>query len=209
MRLLPRRPGPPDPAEDDTEVDAAEAGGPNGVTSAKGRPTPKRRDSEARRGPAAPAPKTRREAVQRQRQQTKQAKTSGTRLTSTERRARMMAGDEAFLPRRDAGPLRALARDYVDSRRMLSNLLLVLFPLIVISGFTRVQLINVLVLLVFVAVLFEWVRSGSKVLGLARARGIDVGKTSALNIGFYAGTRAYLPRRWRVPRARVGLGDPV
>ncbi|MEP6852864.1 MAG: DUF3043 domain-containing protein [bacterium] len=205
MRLLPRRPAPADPsAADAAEQDELGAGP---VT--KGRPTPKRRDSEVRRGPAAPAPKTRREAIARQREQVKKAKTSGTRLSPGDRRARMLAGDEAFLPRRDAGPLRALARDYVDSRRMLSNVLLVLFPLIVLSGFARVPAINIVVLVVFMAVLVEWILTGRKLLALATTRGIDRGKNTALGLGFYAGSRAYLPRKWRVPRARVGLREPI
>ena len=31
----------------------------------------------------------------------------------------------------------------------------------------------------------------------------------AMSIGFYAGSRAYLPRRWRLPAPQVGLGDPI
>jgi len=28
-------------------------------------------------------------------------------------------------------------------------------------------------------------------------------------IGFYAGSRAYLPRKWRLPAPRVEHGDPI
>ncbi|MDT4914162.1 MAG: hypothetical protein QOC66_3290, partial [Pseudonocardiales bacterium] len=30
-----------------------------------------------------------------------------------------------------------------------------------------------------------------------------------MTIGFYAGSRAYLPRRWRLPSPQVERGDPI
>lgn len=206
VRLLPRRAA-AEPVDDDVEG-AAEGAAEVSAPESKGRPTPKRRDADPRRGPVA-APKTRREAMQRQRQQAKQARKSGTALTPRERRQRVLAGDPSALPRRDAGPLRALARDYVDSRRMLSNGLLILFPLIVVSFFFHTNFVNLVILGIFIAVLTEWMITGRKIMALARQRGLDIGRNTTFGIGFYGGTRAYLPRKWRVPRAQVGLGDDV
>lgn len=77
-------------------------------TSGKGRPTPKRRDAQRRRN-AEPPPANRKEAYKRlrERQRTERA----------EVRQAMMRGDDKHLPRRDKGPVRALVRDIVDSRR--------------------------------------------------------------------------------------------
>ncbi len=188
--------------------------------AAKGRPTPKRRDSEVRQGPVAPAPKTRREALARQRTLAKTAQSSprgggATALTAAERRQRLQAGDPAYLPRRDAGPLRALARDYVDSHRMFSNLLLLLFPISLLTVLARplgshaIGALNFVVVALLLVVFAEWVFTGRRVLAIAKERGIDPGRDGALQIGAYAGMRAYLPRRWRLPRARVGRGAKI
>ena len=49
-------------------------------TVGKGRPTPKRREAEGRRGPVAPPPKTQREAIKRSKEQ-------GKSLSKDEKRA--------------------------------------------------------------------------------------------------------------------------
>lgn len=165
----------------------------------------------------APAPKTRREALARQRTIAKTAPRAGSSstLTAAERRQRLLAGDPAFLPRRDAGPLRALARDYVDSHRMFSNLLLVLFPISLLTVLARplgrhaISALNFVVVGLLLLVFAEWVFTGRRVLSMARERNIDPGRDGALQIGAYAGMRAYLPRRWRLPRARVHIGDQI
>ncbi len=207
VRLLPRRQGTTD-TSDTANADLVEADAARGV---KGRPTPKRRESAPRRGPVAPAPRTRKEAMAWQRQQAQAAKTSkttsATALTAQERRARMMAGDPAYLARRDAGPVKALARDWVDSHRMLSNYLLLLLPLLVLSA--RFRAANIVVIALFAVVIVEWYITGRRLLGMAKARGLDVGRQSAFGVGFYAGSRAYMLRRWRVPKPRVSMGDKI
>jgi hypothetical protein len=212
VRLLPRRPSAvPDDVPINDALDSGSvspAGAESGGAAPKGRPTPKRRDADPRRGPVA-APKTRKEAAQRQRQQLKQSRRPSSSLTPAQRRQRMLSGDPSALPRRDAGPLRAFARDYVDSHRMLSNGLLILFPLIALSFFLKTAFVNLVILAIFFGVVVEWMITGRKIMGLATSRGIDKGKNTAMGIGFYAGTRAYLPRNWRVPRPRVALGDEI
>jgi hypothetical protein len=153
----------------------------------------------------------------RQRALAKSAPRAGTpaSLTAAQRRQRMLAGDPAFLPKRDAGPLRALTRDYVDSRRMFSNALLILFPVSLLTVLARplggaaVNLLNFVVIGLLVIVFIEWMFTGRRVLAMARDRGIDPGREGALQIGAYAGMRAYLPRRWRLPRAQVKIGDSI
>ena len=108
------------------------------------------------------------------------------------------------LPRRDRGATRKLARDYVDSTRMLSNYLLVLFPVMVVSYlYPPVQLV---VLLIFLGLLVEWYITGRRIRKLAIER---FGKADGgpMSIGFYAGSRAYMPRRWRLPGPQVERGD--
>lgn len=213
VRLLPRRPG-SDSSTDPNSSSAAglAAGQAENRPENKGRPTPKRRDSGPRRGPVTPAPKTRREAMARQREQAKLAKSAPkggrpTTLGPQERRARQLAGDPAYLARRDQGPMRAFTRDYVDSRRMFSNYLLLLFPIAILSQVVRF-FVTVEITLVLL-VLLEGVFTGRRVMAMGRARGIEQGRDKATGIGVYAIMRSYFPRRWRIPRPRVAIGEKI
>jgi hypothetical protein len=170
----------------------------------KGRPTPKRRTNT---GPTPPAPKTRKEAAAWQKQQGAKAKVAGQKkMTTTEYREALRTGDPRVLPRRDQGPVRALARDYVDSRRMASNYLLLLFPLMLVGY--AIHPIQLVTLALFFALLVEWVFTGSRIRKIARDRGMET-RESAVSLGFYAGSRAYFRRGWRRPAPRVQLGDPI
>jgi hypothetical protein len=177
------------------------------TTGGKGRATPKRRDSAVQRGPVS-APKTRKEALARQKQQAKAAKiarkTPTAAMTPAQRRAAMRSGDPAALPRRDQGPTRKLARDYVDSHRMFSNYLLMLFPLMIVSYL--LPYVQYVVIFVFLALIVEWYLTGRRVRRLAVERNGSA-QGSSMSIGFYAGSRAYLPRRWRLPAPQKALGE--
>jgi Protein of unknown function (DUF3043) len=202
VKLLPRR-------NAETAPDAAPEAAESAPVLGKGRPTPKRRDSAVQRGPVS-APKTRKEAYARQKQAAKAAKglrrTPAAAMTPRQRREALKAGDPAFLPRRDQGPTRKLARDYVDSHRMLSNYLLVLFPLLLLG--TVIKGVEIVVIAFFLALLVEWYLTGRRIRNMAIERNGSA-QGSALSIGFYAGSRAYLPRRWRLPGPQVNRGDPI
>ena len=178
--------------------------GPASARAPKGRPTPKRRTNST---PPPPAPKTRKEAAAWQKQQGSKSKVAGQKkLNATEYREAMKAGDPRVLPRREQGPVRALARDYVDSRRMASNYLLLLFPLMLVGyGYPPLQLLT---LVLFTLLLGEWMYTGARIRRLARSRGLEV-RDSAIALGFYAGSRAYFRRSWRRPLPRVELGDEI
>lgn len=200
---MPRRNAPSvdEPAETaDSEVDV--------VAGGKGRPTPKRRDSVPQRGPVS-APKTRKEAYARQKQQSKDARAArkaGTGMTTAQRRQAMRSGDPSTLPRRDQGQTKKLARDFVDSHRMLSNFLLLLFPILIASSF--VPALAAVAPLVLLVIVVEWYFIGRRIRRLAVERfgNADGGN---LSIGFYAGSRAYLPRRWRLPAPTVSRGESI
>jgi hypothetical protein len=196
--------------EADAEIldDDAEAGASELRTAPKGRPTPKRRDSQGRRGPVA-APRTRKEAYARQKQLAKEQKTARATArprTVAEQRAALKRGDADALPRRDQGKTKKLARDYVDSHRMVSNYLLFLFPLMIIG--IAVWWAQMFVLVAFLALLVEWYLTGRRIRALALERFGEV-QGGNLSIGFYAGSRAYLPRRWRLPSPQVELGEQI
>lgn len=205
MKLTKRAQG--DDASGEVATDPAEAV--DERPGAKNRPTPKRRDSQGKRGPVS-APRTRKEAYARQKQQAREqrtAKADAKPRTVAEQRAALRRGDEDSLPRRDRGKTRRLARDYVDSTRMLSNYLLWLFPLMIISAFVPgLAVVQLVVLVVFVALLVEWYFVGRRIRAMALSRFGDA-QGGNMTIGFYAGSRAYLPRRWRLPAPRVERGE--
>ncbi len=203
MKLLPRRSaGSPDETPEPAEVvlDAS------GATAAKGRPTPKRRDAAPRRAAITQPPRNRREAYRWQKEQAKRGGSTAIPTTREAQREALARGDESALPRRDRGPLRRLARDWADSHRMLSNYLLLIIPLMVIGSVVPFATLAVLVLLIILVA--EWWFTGRRIIALARERDIPV-QGGPLGLGFYVGTRAYLPRRWRLPKPQVGMGDPI
>ncbi len=202
MTMLRRKPstGTAEPAPEDA-AEPVSVGVPG---TPKGRPTPKRRTNSA---PVAPAPKTRKEAIAWQKQHGSKAKVAGQKkLTPAEYKQAMKAGDVRVLPKRDQGPVRQLARDYVDSRRMASNYLLLLFPLLLIG--MVVPQIQIVTLVMFALLVAEWIYTGSKIRRLARQRGLQT-REGSVSLGFYAGSRAYFRRSWRRPLPRVEFGDQI
>jgi hypothetical protein len=103
-------------------------------TQGKGRPTPKRKDAQPRRGgPVAPPPTNRREAAKQLREKQAENRKRVRQGTAT--------GDERAMLPRDAGPVRRLVRDLVDTRRNMGWLLLPtsVLPLITASVNPAVQ----------------------------------------------------------------------
>jgi len=167
----------------------------------KGRPTPSRRETQGRRrGPAPPPPRTQREALRRM------------RGSKAQRRERMLAGDQSYLLPRDQGPVKAYVRDLVDSRRHLAGAfmplaLLVIVVVLVPSPFVQqyASLVSVVMLL---AIIVEGVLLGRTVKHRVRERFPNASE-SGTSLGFYAMTRATQLRRLRVPKPRIGRGDPI
>ena len=186
-------------------------------TAGKGRPTPKRREAEGRRGPVAPPPMTQREAIKRSKDQGKSLTKEEKRALSAERRERMMSGDEKYVLPRDRGPVRAYVRDLVDARRNIAGILLpiaVLSFVILLIPIPTVQSYGPLVLLVaIVAAVLDTVIFARAIGQKVRAK-FPKGDSSDLStkssaLGFYAFNRACLFRRWRVPRPRVAVGTKI
>ena len=173
--------------------------------TAKGRATPKR--SEAERG--------RRQGITGTPARSGGSSRGGTKTSSAdaqaERRARQEAirrGEQWALPARDRGPVKALARDYIDSRRRLSEYYMYLMIVLVIVLFVKqsgVQLYAepiALVLILLVVVDAAWLRF--KLTKLVRER---LPGESTRGLTMYAVFRALQIRRFRVPPPRIRPGD--
>jgi hypothetical protein len=170
------------------------------VTAGKGRPTPKRSEAERRRRQPYTAPKDRKEAsrVSRDRQ----------RSDRTRRMEAVRRGEEWALPPRDRGPVKALARDYVDSQRRASEYymygLLVLLVLLFVPSLIVKTIVPLLVLAAVLVMAIEGVYIGRKVKSLAATR---LPGESTRGLGLYAAMRALQIRKLRVPKPRVKPGD--
>jgi DUF3043 family protein len=182
-----------------SDADASSAR-PGAVTAGKGRPTPKRSEAERRRRQPTTAPKDRKEAarVSRDRQRTDRAR----RMEGVRR------GEEWALPPRDRGPVKALARDYVDSKRRISEYYMYGLLGLLVLLFIRAPIVQTIVpLLVLAAVLvmgIEGIFIGRKVKSIAAER---LPGQSTRGLALYSAMRALQIRKLRVPKPRVKPGD--
>jgi hypothetical protein len=173
-----------------------------GVTQGKGRPTPKRSEAERRRRQPYAAPSDRKAAYQQSKDRD--------RATRSRRMEAMRRGENWALPRKDQGPVRALARDYVDSRRSLSEYymfaIIVLVVLVFIPGLRKSAVLDYLVVLLLLVIVVENYFVGNRVLRLARQR---FPGESTRGIRMYAAIRGTQIRRLRMPAPRVKPGDKI
>ena len=200
MRFL-RRSAEPEPAPAQAPPDTVRVGG-------KGRPTPKRRDAEAkRRGPAPPPPRTQREA-------SKLAKANRPsreeqRAAAAARREGMERGDDRYLLPRDRGPVKAYIRDVVDSRPHIMGLFMPLALVVLLSVIlpfpAMQQYLSLFSLICLVTMVTEGVYLGLSITKKVRAK-FPNQEVKGLTVGWYAFTRASQIRKFRVPKPRVARG---
>jgi Protein of unknown function (DUF3043) len=212
---------PDDAAESEIESPDARSRAPR-RTDPKGRPTPKRTDSArrgTRKGPVAPAPMTASEARARRKslkgpklsRDERRASKTASRARLTDRRERMMAGDEAYLLPKDQGPVRRYARDVVDSRRNVLGLFMpaALTLLFLMFAVPQLQLYMSPAMLVLMAVMgIDGVILGRKVGRMADEK-FPQNTESHWKLGIYAAGRASQLRRTRAPRPQVQRGADV
>jgi hypothetical protein len=176
--------------------------------AAKGRPTPKRSEAEKgrRQGitgtPGRPGPA--RGGASRG-----GASRGGSGRDGKEdrihRNEAMRRGEEWALPARDRGPVRALARDYVDSHRRLSEFYMYVMVAVIVVLFIHAPAVQqyaqpiALLLIVFVLVDAFFLRYSLRKLVAQRLPG-----QSTRGLTIYAVFRALQIRRFRVPPPRVG-----
>jgi hypothetical protein len=174
-----------------------------GLTAGKGRPTPKRSEAESRRRQPYAAPTDKKAASQQSR--------GRDRADRQRRMAAMKRGEEWALPRKDQGPVRGLARDYVDSRRTLSEyylygVVVLLFALFIPAFHKNSLIVDYIVLAILAVLLTEAFFIGRKVTRLAEQR---YPGQSTRGIRFYAAMRGTQMRRLRMPAPRVKRGDKI
>jgi Protein of unknown function (DUF3043) len=186
-------------AEDaDSAPDAGGAAG-RATTAAKGRPTPKRSEAERRRRPVS-APGDRKEANRQSRDRQ--------RGDRARRQQALAKGEQWALPVRDRGAVRALTRDYVDSRRRVSEFymygLVVLLALLFVRNAFVQSIVPLVVLAAVLVMLVEGIFIGRRARALAEER---LPGESTQGVRLYAAMRALQIRQLRMPKPRIKPGD--
>ncbi len=193
----------------ESQADAATtaAAGDAGTTpGGKGRPTPSRKEAEAARKQRVKPPLDRRSGTRADRQATREQRLQA--------RQALIAGDDRAMPARDQGLVRRFARDYVDSRRTLGEFMLpsmILFiPLTV--GANSIGNLTVRSYVVIATYLYMLMMIGGTAVLARRVKSLAAQKFPDDDVrgsGFYAAMRSLQLRRWRLPKPKVKLGDPV
>jgi hypothetical protein len=202
-------------ATDGTAQDSPGAQSPDGpaeakqprsqAEAAKGRPTPKRSVAERNRRQPITGSGSRSRAPAAPRTPEEKVRARGDRARKYEA---MKQGEAWALNPRDRGPAKALARDYIDSKRRVSEyymyILVVLLAAVFLRNKTEQQYISPLVLVLVVVILLDAqiIRRSLRKLVAERLPG-----ESTRGLTVYAVMRALQIRRFRMPAPRVRPGD--
>jgi len=192
-----------------------------GTTAPKGKPTPKRSETGRRRGPVAPAPMTTSEARRRRKavgapklsRDERKSERLARRADMSERREKMMAGEDAYLLPRDKGPVRRFVRDVVDSRRNVLGLFMpaalgLIFVMLAMPYPQLQQAISFAMPVLLLIMAIDGFIIGRKANRLVDEKFPD-NTESGWKLGLYAASRASQLRRMRAPRPQVNRGDKV
>jgi hypothetical protein len=184
-------------AHDDRAASSARA-----EREGKGRPTPKRKTSEAlNKRPLVPSDR--------------KAAGKSARVAARTQRDReytaMQTGDERFLPAKDKGPVRRYVRDYVDARWNLGEFFLPIAMVFVLMTFlfSKNQAVSVVVIMtLYVVVLVTITDAYLMWRKLKKTLFVKFGEQAFLKgLAMYAVMRAFQIRRARLPKPQVKHGE--
>ncbi len=165
---------------------------------AKGRPTPKRRESEAA---------NRRPLVVTDRKLARDSDKVRRKEAVALQRQAMVTGDDAHLPKRDKGPERRYIRDYIDARWSVGELMLPIMLIVLALSMLGQRwqllvffLVYGLVLVAIIDAFFMWRRIKAKL-----AAKFGPGKVPPGGL-MYAMMRSFQIRPTRMPKPQVKRG---
>lgn len=180
----------------------AEPEAPQEAPLGKGRPTPTRKEAEAR---------NRRPIVVDDRKEAKRIARQKRNEAYDRQRMAMQTGDERYLPLRDKGPVRRYARDYVDARWSIAEFFMPLaLVIIVVMMFVSRNLVlaNTLMIAMYALLLVAIVESAIAAQILRRKLVKKFGEEAIPRwTAFYAFGRSFYWRRLRQPKPQVKRGE--
>ncbi|MDJ1136482.1 DUF3043 domain-containing protein [Streptomyces iconiensis] len=182
------------------QVSAAEPKETRDPEAPKGRPTPKRSEAQGPRRTLSTTPTSRKDAARRQ----KEAR----RADMARQREALASGDERYLPARDKGPVRRLARDFVDAKWSVAEFFLpmaiIILVLSMINAGAFQSYVMLLWLLLIVLIVIDSVVLSVRLKKKIRERYPDEPKRGAVA---YALMRTLQMRRMRLPKPQVARGE--
>jgi len=166
----------------------------------KGRPTPKRKEAESARKQGITVPKDPKAARRAARERDREARAKS--------RAGLMAGDPAYFPRRDAGPVKAQVRDYIDRRRTVGEFFVPFAFVVLLMGLVDNPTVQTAVVYVWTSVLLLVVLD-TILVGILLGRSLRKdypAKSDRKGAVSYGVLRALQLRRFRIPPPRIKAG---
>ena len=174
----------------------------NDPSAKKGRPTPKRKDSESKRIVSSLAPASSKVEKKRAREQSRAARNAN--------RAAYLRGEESALPLRDRGPARRYVRNLVDSRKSIGEYFLpIIFVVLLLSIFPVAALQYggiALMYSVLLAAAVDGIFLSRKIKREVRKRFPDA---PTKGLGLYGWLRSTQMRRLRTPHPQVKHGETL
>ena len=169
------------------------------MSDKKGKPTPKRKEAQAKLKVSSLSPAASKEA--------KKALKAQARVRRLETRAAYMRGEESALPIKDKGPARRFVRNYVDERKSVTEYFLIFIMFILFLTVIPSPAVQLgAILLMYSAMI--WVAIDGFLLS-RRVKKLVAEKfpgESTKGLGLYGWMRSTQLRRLRAPAPQVGPG---
>ena len=169
------------------------------MSDKKGKPTPKRKEAQAKLKVSSLSPAASKEA--------KKALKAQARVRRLESRAAYMRGEESALPVKDKGPARRFVRNYVDERKSVTEYFLVFIMFILFLTVIPSPAVQLgAILLMYSAMI--WVAIDGFLLS-RRVKKLVTEKfpgEPTKGLGLYGWMRSTQLRRLRAPAPQVGPG---
>jgi hypothetical protein len=169
------------------------------MSDKKGKPTPKRKEAQAKLKVSPLSPTASKEA--------KKTLKAQARVRRLEARAAYMRGEESALPVKDKGPVRRFVRNYVDERKSVTEYFLVFIMFILFLTVIPSPAVQLgAIVLMYSAML--WVAIDGFLLS-RRVKKLVAEKfpdASTKGLGLYGWMRSTQLRRLRAPSPQVGPG---
>ena len=162
----------------------------------KGKPTPKRKEAEAKLKLSPLSPTASKDA--------KRALKEQARIRRLESRAAYMRGEESALPYRDKGPARRFVRNYIDERKSVAEYFLIIIMVVLfmtIIPIPAVQLAAVAVMyssMIFITL--DGILLSRRIKRIVREKFPD---QPTKGVGLYGWMRATQLRRLRAPAPQI------
>ena len=171
-------------------------------STGKGRPTPKRKDAQAKVKVSSLSPVVTKEQ--------KRAQKLASRQDRVNSRAAYLRGDESAMPLRDRGPERRFVRNYVDARRSIGEYFLTIIFVVLVLTLIQVPAVQFAAIALMYAVLLvaiiDGVFLGRKIKRIINSK---YPTSSTKGLAMYAWLRSTQMRRLRAPHPQTKVGDVV